>query len=128
MRIGQHGQVRGLIKRVFDAANDERAIRVGHIEDHHSHSVIALAAQRFGKDVRMIAELLGRLLNPRLGVRGNVTGQRSVVEYDGNGGRGESAFLGHVANRDGGLGFPGFCVGHWETVLRADYKHFLIFH
>src|SRR2546422_9049433 len=34
VRVGQHGQVRRLIERILDAAENGRTERVGQIEDH----------------------------------------------------------------------------------------------
>src|SRR5436305_12908654 len=43
--VGQHGQVVRLVERVFDAGKNQGAERAGHVEDHDSDSMAALAAQ-----------------------------------------------------------------------------------
>src|SRR5262249_25483150 len=58
------------------------------------------AAQRACKQIRTIAQFLCSPLNALLGGCRNVASQRCVVEYDGNRGRGEPAFLGYVTDRD----------------------------
>src|SRR3989454_1708622 len=45
VRVGQHGQVRRLIERILDAAENGRTERVGQIEDHDADGVGAAAAQ-----------------------------------------------------------------------------------
>src|SRR5262249_43834684 len=98
--VGENGKVGRLIERVFDAAQDQRAVRVGHVEDHDSDSVAALAAERAGKEVRPVTQLLGRLFDSLLGFGRNIAGKRRIVKHDGDGGGGKSAFLRHFPYRD----------------------------
>src|SRR5271155_1459371 len=49
MHVGEDGQVRGLVERVFNAPQYQRAVGIGHVEDHDADGVAALAAQRAGK-------------------------------------------------------------------------------
>src|ERR1035441_5153313 len=84
--IGKDGKVRGLKERVLNAAQHQRAIRVGHVEHHDAHGVAAAAAQRARKQIGTVSELLGGAMNFSFGSVGNVAGQRGVVQHDGNGG------------------------------------------
>ena len=98
VHVGENGQVRRLVERVLDAAQDQRAVRVGHVEDHDADGVAALAAQRAGELVGTVSELLGGALDAFLGDGRDVARQRRVVQDDGNRGRGKSALLRHVTN------------------------------
>ncbi len=102
VNVGENGKVGRLVKRIFDAAENQGAVGIGHVEDHDADGVAALAAQGAGKKVGTIAQFLGSAFDAFLGGGGNVAGQRSVVENDGDGGRGEAALLGDVANCDHG--------------------------
>ena len=96
--VGQHGQVVRLVERVFDAAKNQGAEGVGHVEDHDSDGVAALAPQGTRELVRTIAQLLRGALDAFLGDRRDVTRQGRVVQDDGHGGRGKTAFLRHITN------------------------------
>ena len=96
--VGQDGQVVRLVERVFDAAKNQGAEGVGHVEDHDTDGVAALAAQGTRELVGTIAELLRGALDAFLGDGGNIARQGRVVEDDGHGGRGKTAFLRHVTN------------------------------
>jgi tetratricopeptide (TPR) repeat protein len=98
--IGENRQIRGLIERVFDAAQHQRAVGVGHIENHDADGMAALAAQGAGELVGAISQLFGGALDALLGDRWDIARQRRVIENDGNGGGGETAFLRYVANSD----------------------------
>src|ERR1035437_3750731 len=47
--IGKDGKVRGLKERVLNAAQHQRAVRVGHVEHHDAHGVAAAGAPGGGK-------------------------------------------------------------------------------
>src|SRR5581483_306434 len=98
--VGENGKVRRLIESVLDPAQDKGAKGIGHVENHHSHGVTALAAQRPGKQVGAVTQALGGTLNTLLRGRGYVTGQGRVVQNDGDGGRRETTLLGHIADGD----------------------------
>src|SRR6266481_2953712 len=98
--IGQNGEERRLVKSILDAAQHERAVRVGHVENHDADGVTAPAAQRPRKQVGSVPEMLGGFVDASFGGVRNVTGERRVVQYDGNGGRRKSAALGYVADGD----------------------------
>src|SRR5215471_5562496 len=83
--------------------------------------VIAFAAQRLGKHIGVIAKLLCRFLNAGLGGRGDVAGQRRVIQDNGNGGGGESAFFGHVPDRDRGS-LAALGIWHWAAPLCGRLK------
>src|SRR5258708_32031383 len=100
VHIGEDGEERRLVESVFDAAQHECAVRVGHVENHDADSVAAAAAQRAGKQVRTIPEVLGGFVDASFGGVGNVAGERRVVQDDGNGGGRKSAALGYVADGD----------------------------
>ena len=42
--VREYGQVRSLIQRILDAAQNGRAKRINDVEDHYAHGVVALAA------------------------------------------------------------------------------------
>ena len=100
VNIGEDGQVGSLVERVFDAAQNQRAIGIGHVEDHDADRMAALAAQRPGKLVGAVAELFRGTLDALFGRRGNVSRERSVVQHDRDRGGGESALLGYITNCD----------------------------
>ena len=70
VHVGENRQVRGLVERVFDAAQHQRAVGVGHVEDHDANGVAAFAAQRAGKLVGTVAQLFGGALDAFLGTGG----------------------------------------------------------
>ena len=70
VHVGEDGQVRSLVERVFDAAQHQRAVGIGHVEDHDADGVAALAAQRAGKLVGAIAQLFRGALDALLGYGG----------------------------------------------------------
>src|SRR6267143_4043219 len=94
--VGEDGEERRLVKSVLDAAQHERAVRVGHVENHDTDSVTAPAAQRARKQVGTIAKMLGGFLDASFGGVWNVAGEWRVVQDDGNGGGRKSAALGNV--------------------------------
>ena len=100
MDVGEDREERRLVESVFDAAQHECAVRVGHVENHDADSMAAAAAQRARKQVGTIAEMLGGFVDASFGGIGNVTGERRVVEDDGDGGGRKSAALGNVADGD----------------------------
>src|SRR6266852_3926277 len=102
VHISEDGKIRRLVKSVFDAAQHERAVRVGHVENHDSDGVTAPAAQRARKQVGTVAEMLGGFVDASFGGVGNVAGERRVVQDDGNGGGGKSAALGDIPDGDRG--------------------------
>ena len=102
VNVGEDGQVGRLVESVLDAAENQSAVGIGHVEDHDADGVAALAAQGAGKQVGTVAELLGGAFDAFLGGVGDVAGQRSVVQNNGNGGGGEAALFGDVADGDHG--------------------------
>src|SRR5208283_4743789 len=85
--IRKNGKERRLVKSVLDATQHERAVRVGHVENHDADGLAAPAAQRARKQVGTVAEMRGGALDALFRDVGNVAGQRRVVQDDGNGGR-----------------------------------------
>src|ERR1700722_12682017 len=83
--IRENGQEGRLVQCVFDAAKHQRAIRVGHVENHDANRVAAPAAQRAGKQVGTVTQVRGGALDAPFGGVGNVACQRRVVQDDGNG-------------------------------------------
>src|ERR1035437_3864821 len=57
--IGKDGKVRGLKERVLNAAQHQRAVRVGHVEHHDAHGVAAAGAPRAGKPFGAVFGRLG---------------------------------------------------------------------
>src|SRR5229473_1500521 len=100
VHVGEDGKIRRLVESVFDAAQHERAVRIGHVENHDADGVAAAATQGARKQVGTVAEVLGGFVDASFGGVGNVASQRRVVQDDGNGGGGKSAALGNVANGD----------------------------
>ncbi len=96
--VGENREIGRLVERVLDAAKNQGAERVGHVEDHDADGMAALAAQGAGELVGAVSELLGGALDALFGDSRNVARQGRVVQDNGNGGGGESAFLSHVAN------------------------------
>ncbi len=74
VNVGENGEEGSFVQTVLDAAQDERAVGVGHVEDHHAHGVTAATAERAGEEVRAITELSGGALDTGLGRIGNVAG------------------------------------------------------
>src|SRR4029077_4179146 len=100
VHVGGDGEERRLVESVFDAAQHERAVRVGHVENHDSDGVAAPATQRARKQVGTVAEMLGGFVDASFGSVRNVAGERRVVQDDGNGGGRKSTALGNVADGD----------------------------
>jgi precorrin isomerase len=73
MYVSENGQKRRLVECIFDAAQHQRAVRIGHVEDHDSDGVAAAAAQRAGEQVGAVAQLRGSALDAALGI-GNAPG------------------------------------------------------
>ena len=44
MHVGEDGQIRRLVQSIFDSPQHQRAVRVGHVEDHDADGVAALDA------------------------------------------------------------------------------------
>ena len=87
VHVREDREERRLVECVLDAAQHQRAVRVGHVEHHHADGVAAPAAQGAREQVGTVAEMRGRFLDASLGGVGNVSGQGSVVQDDGDGGR-----------------------------------------
>src|SRR6266436_4611096 len=102
VHVGEDGEERRLVQSVFNTAQHERAVRVGHVENHDANGMAAAAAQRARKQVGTVAEVLCGFVDASFGGVGNVTGERRVVQDDGNGSGRKSAALGYVA--DGNCG------------------------
>ena len=49
LHVGEDGKIGGLIERSFNAAKNEGAVGVGHVEDHDSDGVATFAPQRRAK-------------------------------------------------------------------------------
>ena len=98
VHVGENGKIRRLVERVLDAAQHQRAVRIGHVKHHDADGVAAFAAQRAGKLVGTVSEFLGGTLDSLLGDSRDVARQRRVVQDDRHRGRGKSAFLRHVTN------------------------------
>lgn len=84
MNVGQDWKIGTLVKRILDSAQDQSAIRVGHVKDHDADGMTALAAERTSEKVGAIAELFGRDFDSFLCRRRDVAGERSIVQDDGN--------------------------------------------
>src|SRR5215471_15106053 len=106
MGIGENREIGSLVERILQAAQDGRAIGICNIEYHHADGVVALTAQRLGKDIWAIAQSLGGLLNAPFSRQGDITRQRRIVENDGDRARGESAGARDIAYRRCSFGFP----------------------
>src|SRR5579871_5742641 len=63
VHVSKNGQIGGLVQCVFNASQHQGAVRVGHVEDHDTHGVAALAAQGAGKLVGTVSEFLGGALD-----------------------------------------------------------------
>src|SRR6266481_2150054 len=63
--------------------------------------MVPAAAQRPCELIRAISQTPGRFGDVFFGVRGNVTGERRLIQDDRNGGGRKSAFASHVAQSDG---------------------------
>src|SRR6202034_3598361 len=98
VHIGENGKIGGLVESVFNATENESTERIGHVKNHDSDRMAALAAQGARELVGPVPELLRRALNALFGDGRNVAGQWRIVEHDRNRGRREPAFLGHVPN------------------------------
>ena len=84
MHIGKNGEIRRLEECVFNTPKHQRAIRVGHVEDHDPDGMTAAATQRSGKQVGTIAEMRRGALDALFGGIGNVARQGRVVQDNGN--------------------------------------------
>src|ERR1700685_4096345 len=84
VNIRENRQERRLVQGVLNAAKHQRAIRVGHVENHDANRVAAPAAQRARKQVGAVTKLRGGALDAPFGSVGNVACQRRVVQDDGN--------------------------------------------
>ena len=102
VNVGEDGQVRRLVERVLNAAENQRAVGVGHVEDHDADGVAALAAQGAGELVGTVAEFFGGALDFFLGDGRDVAGERRVVQDNRDGGGRKTALLRHIANRNHG--------------------------
>jgi len=101
MGIHQDREVRGLVERILNPSQDWGAEGVHDIEDHNSHGLASLAAQVASELIGAIAEIPCSLLDAPFGLWRNVTGERSIIEDNGNGGNRKAALSGHVPNGDG---------------------------
>src|SRR5215472_6114971 len=113
--VGEDGKIGRLIESVLDTAENHGAERVGHVEDHDTDGVAALAAERTGELVGAVSELLGGAFDALFGYSRDVTRQGRVVQDDGHRGRGEAAFLRHIAN--GHHKKAGFKVSKFQSCL-----------
>src|ERR1700674_2392889 len=84
MRVRKERNVRRLIERILDAAQDRRAKRVRDIEKHNADAMASFAAKKPRHGIRPVAELLRRFLDALLCGRCNVPRQRRAVQDDGN--------------------------------------------
>src|SRR5580704_2302464 len=100
--VGENGKIGRLVKRIFDATKNQSAVGIGHVEDHNADGVAALAAEGAGKEVGTVAEFLSSAFDAFFGAGGNVAGQRSIIENDGDSSGGEPALFGDIANCDHG--------------------------
>src|SRR5271156_3676586 len=90
VHVGEDGEIGGLIQSIFDAAEDQRVIRVGDIEHHDADSAIAFGAEEARDDFGAIGEFFGRAFDAVFGGGRNVAGEGRVIEDDGNSGGGEN--------------------------------------
>src|SRR5205085_5258745 len=98
MRVGEERNVGSLIKTAFNTARYGRAKRIGEVEYHHSHAVVAAAAQGARQLVRTVSQAAGRLGDAVLGLSSDVTSQRRVVQHDGNRAGRKPAVAGDIAD------------------------------
>ncbi len=99
VRVRQKRQITRLIERIFQAAQNRRAERIGNVEHHHADNVGALAAQRTRQRIRPVAQALRRCFNFFFRVSGDVARERRAVQHNGNRRGRVAAFAGHIANR-----------------------------
>jgi len=100
VNIGQDRQVRSLIEGIFDSAQYQRAVGIGHVENHDADRVAALAAQGTSKLIRPVPQALRGAFDFLFGGGRNVAGKRRIVEDDGDRGGRKSALFGDISNRD----------------------------
>src|SRR5271156_317518 len=101
VHVSENGEIGGLVQGVFDAAEDQRAVGVGDIENHHAYGAIAFGAEEARDDFGAISKFLGGAFDAIFGGGWEVAGQRRVIEDDGDRGGRHAAFLGNVAQGDG---------------------------
>ena len=91
VRVRKNRYVRGLVQRVFNPAQNGRTKWIGDVEEHHAHAVRSFAAQETGHRVRPVTQLPRGLFNFFLGGRRDISGERCIVQNNGNRGRREAA-------------------------------------
>src|ERR1700677_5079775 len=102
VHVGEDGEVGGLVERVFDAAEDQGAIRVGDVEDHYADGAVAFGAEEARDDFWAIGKFFCGALDAVFGGGRDVAGERGVIEDDGDGGGRHAAFQRHVAQGNSG--------------------------
>src|SRR5271157_2740120 len=86
LSIRKNRQITQRIEGVLNPAQDWRAERIGHIDEHYPNALAFLAAQKTGHSIGAVAEALGGFFDALPGARSNITSERRVVENDRNSG------------------------------------------
>jgi len=106
VHVGENGKIRSLVQRVLDAAQHQRAIGIGHIENHDADGVAALAAQRSCELIGAVAKFFGGALDALFSDGGDIARQWRVIQNDRHRGGGETALLRYITNGDHGSDAP----------------------
>src|SRR5262245_19087561 len=99
LRVGEHREVRSLVRRSLKALQDRGTEWIREIKTQPTQNVIPAAAQQSRQKVGLISQLASGLLNVRARLLRDIARQRCLVEHDRDRSPRESALLRDISQR-----------------------------